>query len=293
MRTNTGTRRTLLVLLIMSCSSAVSAIDIQRVPPPTMPTPPLVFSAGFSDGAVLQRGDAGTAVYGFVSEASAVKVTVSGDADYVVNAQVSEWVDDSGCNASACPDPRTRPMPAHGGYVWRAQLQAQPKAGGDYSISVASAAAGANGTIRIANLTFGDVYFCSGQSNMDLEIYFTFSVDELKAQMQGGKYANLRTFEYGYMSGGIQAEAPQYVTTWYSQNSWQKVSESSLVPSGPPGGYSAHSPWARFSATCMYFVRFPRLNLPNLAGLGCAIVVLCLQRVADKTARQRYAAYPT
>jgi hypothetical protein len=87
---------------------------------------------------------------------------------------------------------------------------------------------------------------------MDLELYFTFSVDELKAQMQAGKYSNLRTFEYGYMNGGIQADAPQYVSTWYS-NSWNKVSASSLAPSGPPGGYAAHSEWARFSATCMYF----------------------------------------
>jgi hypothetical protein len=223
-------------------------------PPP--PIAPIQFSAGFSNGAVLQRGDVGIAVYGFAAEDAAVKVTVSGGgaADYTVDALLSKWVDDSGCNASACPDPRTRPMPAHGGYVWRAQLRAQPKAGGDYSISVSSPAA-VNETITVANLTYGDVYFCSGQSNMDLELYFTFSVDELKAQMQAGKYSNLRTFEYGYMSGGIQALTPQWVSTWYSQNSWNKVSESSLAPSGPPGPYSAHSEWARFSATCMYFVR--------------------------------------
>jgi len=30
---------------------------------------------------------------------------------------------------------------------------------------------------------------------VDLEIYFRFSVDELKAQIQAGKYRNLRTFE--------------------------------------------------------------------------------------------------
>ena len=30
---------------------------------------------------------------------------------------------------------------------------------------------------------------------VDLEIYFRFSVDELKAQIQAGKYSNLRTFE--------------------------------------------------------------------------------------------------
>ena len=45
--------------------------------------------------------------------------------------------------------------------MWREQLQSQPKAGGEYSISGASSAS--NGAIKIANLTYGDVYFCSGQ----------------------------------------------------------------------------------------------------------------------------------
>ena len=233
-------------MLLLPAAILASSTAASRQPPP--PVPPLVFSAGFTDGAVLQRGDRGTAVYGFASSAAPVKVTVSGSANYAVGAAVSSWTDDSGCNATACPDPRTHPMPAHGNFTWRAELQPQPTAGGEYSISVAAGGS----TISITNLTYGDVYFCSGQSNMDLELYFTFSIDELKAQMQSGKYSNLRTFEYGYMNGGIQADAPQYVSTWYP-NSWNRVSESSLAPSGPPGGYSAHSQWARFSATCMYF----------------------------------------
>ena len=218
-------------------------------PPPPTVVPPLVFSAGFTDNAVLQRGDAGVAVYGFAAAAGPIKVTVAGDANYAVDAVAMPWNDDSGCNATACPDPRTQPMPNHGAYVWRAQLQPQPQAGGEYIISVS---AQSNGSISISNVTYGDIYFCSGQSNMDLEIYFTFSVDELKEQMRAGKYNNLRTFEYGYMNGGIQANAPQFVSTWYT-NRWNQVSESSQLPSGPPGPYSAHSEWARFSATCMYF----------------------------------------
>ena len=71
--------------------------------------------------------------------------------------------------------------------------------------------------------------------------------------MQAGKYSNLRTFEYGYMQNTIEADAPQYVTTWYTENKWNKVSESSQAPSGAQGPYSEHSQFARFSATCMYF----------------------------------------
>jgi hypothetical protein len=231
------------------CAALHAAAAPPPPPPPPTAVPSLVFSAGFTDNAVLQRGDAGVAVYGFAAAAGPIKVTVVGDANYAVDTVAVPWTDDSGCNATACPDPRTQPMPRHGAYIWRAQLQPQQQPGGEYTISVS---ARSKGTISISNVTYGDLFFCSGQSNMDLEIYFTFSVDELKEEMRNGKYNNLRTFEYGYMNGGIQADAPQFVSTWYT-NRWNKVSESSQLPSGPPGPYDAHSEWARFSATCMYF----------------------------------------
>ena len=46
---------------------------------PVLPVP-LQFSAGFINFAVLQRGDRGTAIYGFATTASPVKLTVAGDA---------------------------------------------------------------------------------------------------------------------------------------------------------------------------------------------------------------------
>jgi hypothetical protein len=96
---------------------------------------------------------------------------------------------------------------------------------------------------------------------MALELYFTFSVEELKSQMMGGNYSQIRTFEYGYMSSRYEAPASQWVTTWdggggatnHGSPTWQKVSESAQLPNGGIGGATAHSPWARFSATCMYF----------------------------------------
>ena len=137
-----------MLLLLLAALSWRPARAASRPPPP--PTAPLIFSAGFTDGAVLQRGDHGTAVYGFTSSAAPIKVAVSGSANYTVDAAVSSWVDDSGCNATACPDPRTHPMPAHGSFIWRAQLEPQPQAGGEYSISVADGAS----TITIVNLTY-------------------------------------------------------------------------------------------------------------------------------------------
>ena len=88
---------------------------------------------------------------------------------------------------------------------------------------------------------------------MALELYYTFSVDHLKAQMMAGNYSEIRTFQFNYMSQRFEAIAPQWVNTWSNGSSWSKVSESSLLPSGSPGKASQHSPFAKFSATCMYF----------------------------------------
>jgi hypothetical protein len=132
----------------------------------------LSWSAGFSDDAVFQRSATkGTAVYGFAASAAPVKVTVSAsgahrppESVYTVTAAVSRWVDDSGCNTTACIDGRTPLPPAHGLFTWRAELKPQPTAGGVYTITAATSGSDANSTITLARVTYGDVYFCSGAS---------------------------------------------------------------------------------------------------------------------------------
>lgn len=126
----------------------------------------LSFSAGFSDDAVFQRSATkGTAVYGFAASAAPVKVTVSssGGASYTVSATPTPWVDTSGCNATSCIDAKTPLPPAHGAFQWRAELKPQTAAGGSWTISATDGSA-ANGTITLERVTYGDVYFCSGQS---------------------------------------------------------------------------------------------------------------------------------
>lgn len=51
----------------------------------------------------------------------------------------------------------------------------------------------------------GNRYYCSGQSNMALQSFFTFSADTLKAEIQAGKYPGLRHFMYGDMSRHFEA----------------------------------------------------------------------------------------
>ncbi len=176
---------------------------------------------------------------------------------YSVPATLSAWVDDSGCNATGCIDARTPLPPAHGQFIWRAELKPQPTAGGVYTITAATAGSAANSTITLARVTYGDVYFCSGQSNMALEMYYTFSADTLKAEIADGKYSGLRHYMMGSMGNHYEALAPQWVTAQNSlsagpQFKWHNVSHSASLPSMDPAS-KQHSAWAQFSATCMYF----------------------------------------
>ena len=126
----------------------------------------LSWSAGLTSDAVFQRSATqGTAVYGFAASAEPVKVTVSGgSSSYTVSATPTPWVDTSGCNATGCIDAKTPLPPAHGAWMWRAQLKPQAAAGGSWTISATDGGSGANSTITLQRVTWGDVYFCSGQS---------------------------------------------------------------------------------------------------------------------------------
>jgi sialate O-acetylesterase len=74
---------------------------------------------------------------------------------------------------------------------------------GNYSIT-ASCSAGCSGinatqVVRLVNLTFGDVYVCSGQSNMQLMMDYTFERNTSVAKIRNGQYQNIRLF-YGPMN---------------------------------------------------------------------------------------------
>jgi hypothetical protein len=66
-----------------------------------------------------------------------------------------------------------------------------------------------------ARMTHSHQYHaCTRPSSMALEMYFTFSVDAIKADMAAGKYDGLRTFQFGYMNGRFESPNPQWVTTY-------------------------------------------------------------------------------
>ena len=145
----------LLLLSLLLLLLAPSAVAQDHLDPFPNATAGSFFSGVFSDGAVLQRGGKGSSLYGVVIGAVAgttVTVKVSGSASYTIVATVD-----------------VTPMKVKSGIYarWRAVLKPHA-AGGDYTASVDCANCGtaAGHGATLANLTMGDVWFCSGQSNV-------------------------------------------------------------------------------------------------------------------------------
>jgi hypothetical protein len=108
----------------------------------------LNFSNVFSDHAVLQMAPAKSAVYGYVgtgaSGSSKVTVTVADAADASATYTVEATVDE-----------------AKG--TWKAFLK-PAKSGGSYGIT-AACTSGCTGSAALGDVTFGNVWYCAGQSN--------------------------------------------------------------------------------------------------------------------------------
>lgn len=49
-------------------------------------------------------------------------------------------------------------------------------------------------TATITNVTFGDVWYCSGQSNMELPLLHTFHRNQSVKDILAGKYSNIRVY---------------------------------------------------------------------------------------------------
>ncbi|KAL0488959.1 sialate O-acetylesterase [Acrasis kona] len=118
---------------------------------------------------------------------------------------------------------------------WELPLKSYP-AGGPFEIFVKAT------TLRVyRNVVFGDVYLCSGQSNMEMSISQT---QDAEKELQDTNYPNLRVFRV------IHNDAKEPVDN--VQGVWKVSSPSSLT-----------GPWDQgFSAACYYFGRrvFKALN---------------------------------
>lgn len=94
---------------------------------------------------------------------------------------------------------------------------------------------------------------------MALSLHYSFSRAALEAAVLGGRYANIRTFQYGGMSVNtttFHADGPKYATL-DGAASWYNLTHAAAISSPPichPWGcHPQLNPFEQFSATCTYF----------------------------------------
>ena len=145
----------------------------------------LCIGAPVGSNAVLQQAPAKSAVTGSVPVGY-------GKAPMTVTVTLVDDADPGGFNHSV--DATVRPD-----RTWKVLLPPRP-AFGNYSIGAmcTQGCSGENATFEVGlkNITFGDVYVCAGQSNMQLMMDYTFEVNKSVAAIKEGKYQNIRLF-YG------------------------------------------------------------------------------------------------
>eukprot|EP00040_Diaphanoeca_grandis_P042178 m.264329 g.264329 ORF g.264329 m.264329 type:complete len:830 (+) comp55607_c0_seq1:15-2504(+) len=207
-------------------------------PPTTAPTaPPMyngtaTFAAAMGDNMVLQQAPSQAAAYGPVgkdyADTDGVRLTVSdGTTSYSIAATIQQG-----------------PL----GLQWKALLKAAPS-GGSYTLTLEQGTT----SVAIVNVTFGDVWYCGGQSNMALPILHTFSRNISRDAILSGKYSNIRisgvkgnmnpTQPWTTLINAVTNVSQADVDSWYGYKS----------SSGPSYNSESTSRFFQFSATCYYF----------------------------------------
>jgi len=146
---------------------------------------------------VLQQSPAAAAVYGpmptdwiLAAGTEGVTVTISdGKTSYDVIAEVGK---DATHQPYGYVDPSSGAQLPITPMTWKAVLH-PTAAGGDYTITAKCSGCAANAsTATLNHATFGDMWYCTGQSNMWLPLKYSFSRNETVDAIAAGKYANIR-----------------------------------------------------------------------------------------------------
>ena len=142
----------------------------------------VIFSGIFTDNTVLQREPQLASVYGALDSPDGIVIVtlknVDTNEEFVFYPEI---------------------IPAPNGYYthnWKALFPQPFKNGGNYTLSVECEGCLSNNTETLYNITFGDVYYCSGQSNMELAMEWTFSRNLTYEGIKAGKYMNIRYQTY-------------------------------------------------------------------------------------------------
>lgn len=240
--------------------------DHHNYAPPPPPQLTFTFDAVFGDNMVLQQQPSQAAIYGYLpSTGTSVTVTVidasNGNVVTTVPANFNmtqqPFGEDWGvrpCSAADCPPylmnsftPFGVPLP-----TFKALLPPmQP--GGNFTII--ATCEGCNSSVPSLNITlnsvtFGDVWYCSGQSNAWLPVIHTFSRNDTANNITVGKYSNIRLMAGASASVPYAKWPPSYGGSTGS-NPWMTAEQA--VPADCVT--KQNCPLFQLGGTCWYFVQ--------------------------------------
>ena len=169
---------------------------------------------------------------------------------------------------SSVPSKHRRQVSSGGGCQWRALLHPTPAGPVNHTVTVvARSRVTAESRRQLDHVVFGDVWLCSGQSNMWLPLDFTFGRRQAVAAARQGVYDNIRVMCGDSGFSKVQAALP-----------WLTASQCATHNSSERHNGNG-SALASFCGTCWYFAQeitdaFRRANLkPPVLGLACASAV--------------------
>jgi hypothetical protein len=151
--------------------------------------------------------------------------------------------------------------------AWKVLVPPQP-AGGSWTVTVACASgcstADAGVELVLQRVTFGEVFFCSGQSNQVLGLGDTYDFPSVLAAVKGGKYSNIRGYNYvpfSQYSHDFEGFSTTAATEDNLGSPWLNVTYmASVLYDGPEDGskpnYASFHPFTSFSsfgAVCFHF----------------------------------------
>ena len=209
----------LLLFLVCHLPQPSSAVGLKRSSSALQPAPRLRLHNLFSGNMTLARSPQRAVMWGTAAPGDTVSIFVDG-------AKSSQAVADSSGN-------------------WTATLTAHPA-----SVSVMVEVNDGHTSLRLENVAFGDVFFCSGQSNMQMPLDYSFGS---AAEIAGSSaFPNVRLFS---VSGNQYSATPLYESRLSYANGW-------VLPSPKTLQYAPGDVFNYFSGVC-WSAWPPALSPPN------------------------------
>ena len=233
----------MLVLASLGAFAAVAVPPPAAFRPPHGPPPPT--PAGFrwsnahSDGMVLQSAPAQAVVWGFVADGAKVSVSFGGQS---VPVETGTYVGES---------------------VFTATLPATPAS--LTSMHNITATSGKE-TITLGNVLFGDVWVCSGQSNM------AYPIGSPTCWNESNINCTVRDAQCGYGCANNSAAEIKAMADWPHLRLFENTDRGSKVPLADSGSTGWKTPaefGGGFSAACWFFGRdvYDKLETKRPIGL--------------------------